>query len=341
LKTKLCSAILPNESGQKGAKKIRQTKNELLYSVRKAAKAEQLESRWPVFKDFEKVEEEGRLYIYAPLRPPRHPEEAVVQIGQPDLNLERKYSPLRDVPDLILRFVSLMPRKPISHEEGLERMLEWAKSYGVLGSHARTIGLIDDNPRTLDYSAQPDRIQSLSEFWCALQEAVLCVGLYQAATANSGRGDADELTNVLSEQERKGKTLAQQRELTLMRVQIIVYAHMRSACYPVPSRQLQRTTDNACETSDFFQGWGFRSLLGCMYLQILFLMTAASNVKRCEGPGCINIITFDPPESPTSTEKGARGKYRTRVDKKFCSRNCKEKWRYHNILKPQRTKSGQ
>jgi len=255
------------------------------------------------------------------------------------------------MPDLILRFVSLMPRSPVSEEELVERMLKWAKSYGVLGSHAQTDIGPADNPNTLDYNAQPDRIQSFLEFWRALQEAAFCLRLYQAATANSGRGDADELANVLNEQERtyllkngqerRDKTLAQQRELALMKAQIIVHAHITRECYPVLSRQLQRTTDNACETSDFFQGWGFRSLLGCMYLQILFLMTAASNVKRCEGPGCINIITFDPPESPTSTEKGARGKYRTRVDKKFCSRNCKEKWRYHNILKPQRTKSGQ
>ena len=329
---------------------MRQTKNQLVYSLKKAAKEEQVEGKWPVYKDFEKVEEDGRLYIYARLYPPERPEKAVVQVGQPDLNLDRKYSPLRDVPDLILRFVSLISRKPIPKEEMLERMLEWVKTYGVLGSHARTMGLIDDNPRTLDYSAQPDRIQSLSEFWSALNEAALCVGLYQAATANSGRGDADELVNLLNEQdrtyllngqERRDKMLAQQREWALMRAQMIVHAHITSTCYPVLSRQLQRTTDNTYETSGFFQGWGFRSLLGAMYLQMMWLMTATSNVKRCEGPGCINIITFDPPESPTTTEKGARGKYRTRVDKKFCSRNCKEKWRYHNISKPQRTKNDQ
>jgi hypothetical protein len=329
---------------------MRQTKNELLYAARKAAKEEQLESRWPVYKDFEKVEEDGRLYIYAPLHPPERPEEAFIQIGQPDLNLDRMYSPLRDVPDLMLKFVSLMPRRPIPQDEMLERMLGWAKSYGVLGSHAHTVGLITDNPRTLDYSEQPDRIQSLSEFLCALQEAVLCVGLYQAATANMGQGNADELANVLNEQdrtyllngqERRDKPLAQQRELALMKAQIIVHAHITSECYPVLSRQRQRTNDSTYQTSGFFQGWGFRSLLGAMYLQMMWLMTAASNVKRCEGPGCINIITFDPPESPTSLEKGARGKYRTRIDKKFCSRNCKEKWRYHNTLKPQRVKNDQ
>jgi hypothetical protein len=326
---------------------MRQIKNELLYAVKKAAKSDQLESSWPVYKDFEIVEEEGRLYIYAPLRPPERQEGAIIQIGQPDLNRDRTYSPLRDVTDLFLRFVSLMPRRPVSEEEILseedilDRMLEWVKHYGVLGSHAQTDIGPADNPRTLAYSAQPDRIQSFLEFWRALQEAASCLRLYEAATANQGLGDEGELASVLSKQDRKNKTLAQQRELAFIRAQFIVHAHITSECYPVLSRQLRRTPNNIYETAGFFQGWGFRSLLGAMYLQMMWLMTAASNVKRCEGPDCIHIITFDPPESPISTVKGARGKYRTRSDKRFCSRNCKQKWRYHNIIKPQRAKKDQ
>jgi hypothetical protein len=318
-----------------------QIKDEFIYAGGKAAKIEQLESSWPVYKDYEIVEEEGRLYICAPLRPPERPEEAVIQIGQPDLNLDRTYSPLRDVPDLFLRFVSLTPRRPVSTEDLLGVMLDWAKSYGVLGSHAQTEGFITDNPKTLDYSAQRDRVQSLLEFRLALKEAASCLRLYQAATANQGLGDEDKLSEVLSNQDRKNirlgkdKTLEQQRELALAYAQIIVHAHISQECYPVISRQRRRAANNTSETVDFFQGWGFRSLLGAMYLQMMWLLTAASNVKRCEGPGCINIITFDPPESPTSPVKGARGRYRTRRDKKFCSRNCKQRWRYHSIIKPQ------
>ena len=29
-------------------------------------------------------------------------------------------------------------------------------------------------------------------------------------------------------------------------------------------------------------------------------------------------------------------RYKTRKDKEFCSRNCKEKWRYHNVVKPRK-----
>jgi hypothetical protein len=326
---------------------MRQIKDEFVYASGKSAKKEQLGSTWPIYKDFEVVEEEGGLYIYAPLRPPERPKEAVIQIGQPDLNLDRRYSPLQDVPDLFLRFVSLMPRRLVSGEELLERMLEWAKSYGVLGSHARTDIGPADNPKTLDYSAEPDRIQSLLEFWRALQEAAFCLRLYQAANANQDlyRGsqvggellaDQDALADVLSKHDRRNKTLAQQRDLALTRAQLIVHAHITQECHPVLSRQLKKTASNTYEMAGFFQGWGFRSLLGAMYLQMMWLMTAASGVRQCEGPGCFNIITFDPPLSSTSPKRGARGKYRTRSDKRFCSKNCKEKWRYHHVLKPQR-----
>jgi hypothetical protein len=318
-----------------------------IYSGQKAAKKEQLGSTWPIYKDFEIVTEEGSMYIYAPLRPPARPEEATIQIGQPDLNLDRMYSPLGDVPDLFLRFVALLPKRPISEEEMLDRMLEWVKSYGVLGSHAQTVGLAPfDNPKGLDYGTQHDRIQSFLEFRRALLEAAQCLRLYQAANANQNLyrssqvdgdllADKDALADVLSKADRKNKTLGQQRELALSRAQIIVHTHITQQCFPVLSQQFRRTIKNTYETAGFFQGWGFRSLLGAMYLQMMWLMMAGSNVKQCEGPGCMNIITFDPPQSPSSLRKGARGKYRTRSDKKYCSKNCKEKWRYHNVTKLQ------
>jgi hypothetical protein len=104
-------------------------------------------------------------------------------------------------------------------------------------------------------------------------------------------------------------------------------------CFPMLYRQYRKEPE---QTVGFFQGWGCRSLLGAMYLQMTWLMTEARNVRRCKGPECFRIITFDAPEQPIADPglKNARGKYRTRIDKEFCSRNCKEKWRYHNKVKP-------
>jgi hypothetical protein len=69
------------------------------------------------------------------------------------------------------------------------------------------------------------------------------------------------------------------------------------------------------------------------------LMSEGSNAPRCKGPGCYKIIRigeFEKPQEDPGLSKGARVPYRTRKDKKFCSRNCKQKWRYHYIIKPQR-----
>jgi hypothetical protein len=98
-------------------------------------------------------------------------------------------------------------------------------------------------------------------------------------------------------------------------------------CYPTIYR----------EGDEYVRGWGFRSLLGAMYLQMQWLMTS-EEVRRCKGPNCFKIITFEPGEPYTGPglERNMRGKYKTRIDKEFCSTNCRVKWRYHNVIKPRR-----
>ncbi len=55
------------------------------------------------------------------------------------------------------------------------------------------------------------------------------------------------------------------------------------------------------------QGWGFRSLLGAMWLQMMFLMQADRRCWWCEKP-------LDP---------GMRSHAR------FCDDNCRANWNYH------------
>lgn len=47
---------------------------------------------------------------------------------------------------------------------------------------------------------------------------------------------------------------------------------------------------------EFHQGFGFRSLLGAMYLQMEWLITAKGKARRCQAPKCSNIISFERPE---------------------------------------------
>jgi hypothetical protein len=49
-------------------------------------------------------------------------------------------------------------------------------------------------------------------------------------------------------------------------------------------------------------------------------MDKGISIRSCKGPGCPFFISYD----------------ESRRDKEFCSKNCKEKWRYHHVVKPKR-----
>jgi hypothetical protein len=93
------------------------------------------------------------------------------------------------------------------------------------------------------------------------------------------------------------------------------------------------------ETDGFEYGWGFRSLLGAMYLQMMLYMTGGGG-RLCKRPDCYRLVTFEPPQPPAGPrlEKGVRGKYRTRKDKEFCSKACAQWWsdNYGNSEKAKR-----
>jgi hypothetical protein len=79
------------------------------------------------------------------------------------------------------------------------------------------------------------------------------------------------------------------------------------------------------EAQGFEPGTRFESLLGAAWLQMLWLLNAGNNVRKCAL--CSKVITFESPmqqETP-GTGKPPGRKYKTRVDKEFCSHNCASK----------------
>jgi hypothetical protein len=164
-----------------------------------------------------------------------------------------------------------------------------------------------------------------------VRRAAWCLALYEAATAPDGPD-----TDALERHEADGDTLEERKEWALKAAGNHVDDQLTEECYPKLYRQVLARSG---ETVGFTQGWGFHSLLGAMYLQMAWLMSEGSNAPRCKGPGCHRIIRIGDLEQPAvdpRLKKNARGRYRTRKDKEFCSRNCKEKWRYHYVLKPRR-----
>jgi len=93
----------------------------------------------------------------------------------------------------------------------------------------------------------------------------------------------------------------------------------------------------------FVQGMRFESLLDAMWLQLLWLLTAGSHVRTCEFRYCDKVITFEKPDQyeDPGTNKNARRKYRTRVDKYYCDHLCVAKESYHrNKDKKKRATAG-
>lgn len=52
------------------------------------------------------------------------------------------------------------------------------------------------------------------------------------------------------------------------------------------------------KTVGFEQGWGFRSLLRAMYLQMMLYMKNGGEGRRCKQPNCYRLVTFGPPQPP-------------------------------------------
>jgi hypothetical protein len=81
------------------------------------------------------------------------------------------------------------------------------------------------------------------------------------------------------------------------------------------------------EGDTFRQGFGFKTLLGAMYLQMMWLMTAKGKGRYCQAPGCSNIFAIDPPEESFEErrkrrEQGRRKKRSTYSNKIYCSQKC-------------------
>jgi hypothetical protein len=104
-------------------------------------------------------------------------------------------------------------------------------------------------------------------------------------------------------------------------------------CYP----RLYRGPDG------YAQGWGFNSLLGAMWAQMMWVLTGTGEIRRCLW--CGNTIAPEPPQQPIGSKKNSRGKYKTRADKRFCfskdgvKGKCKGLYHYHYRVKPAKNRS--
>jgi hypothetical protein len=184
-----------------------------------------------------------------------------------DDNSKGMYAPLREVPDLFVKFASLASEDPGTRDGCYDIMLEWIKKYGVLGLE-REVGFRPD--------LRSERDENLLVFWHEVHRAARCMALYGAAT-RPGR--------FLKRSGLPGKTLAERQKSALLRLGGEVKDTLERECYPKPYYVVLEDTG---EVPDLVLSWGFHSLLGAMYLQLAWRIKS----RQCQAPGCNNIISI-------------------------------------------------
>jgi len=253
---------------------------------------------WVRFRDFDVEKTEYGAHLRAKWRDPGLPQPRKLPDGSEvqnypggwlfeDDNSTGMYAPLRDEPDLFVKFASLADEDPGTMDGRYDIMLKWIKNYGVLG-------LVREDKFVS--GQRSEREENLLGFWTEVHRAATCMELYEAATGPAHLLKGSRLT---------GKSLAEKRKSAISILTDNVNDTRTRHCYPKLYYQVRK--DNG-ETADVGLSWGFHSLLGAMYLQMAWRITS----RRCEAPGCNNIIGLH-----------------ERSNKKTCNRTCKERRRYH------------
>jgi hypothetical protein len=305
-------------------------------------------SEWPVYPRYEIGEHEGHRFIYAPMT------ESVEE-----LRGTRRYRPLsRPMAALFLEFARWpeeegMDLETLGSERNEEAALVWAEVNGVLGLDSslpfevfgeasdaihhslRIWGAVRPRTRNQGYGGLKETVEAFAlEAWIAN----MTLRLYEAATQPEGP-DRDAITAYMPDREslgdhrpeaRKPRKLSSERARSwaLEIVEEIVEDRLRGQVWPLPVKELGGRGDFVGHK----QGWAFDSLLGAMWLQMMWLML--SRVRRCEW--CGRLLDVDPEqEQGLQATRIADGRRKPRNDRRFCpsrdgvKNKCKADWNYH------------
>jgi hypothetical protein len=307
---------------------------------------------WIVYGKYLRRVHEGRRFVYAPM-PGEWISEEEKPLGEEQFFERWHYRPLsRPYSSLFLEFARWpeeygMDIDPPESDKNMAAALEWAHHYGVLGLDPPDFTVWGDSPgaiRTFLGRPGPDRLQhgsnrnearggpeeTVERFADEAWVANMTLRLYEAATNPDGpdvdtiisfmsdqRDRWDEQMNLPSIRELHGKTAKTAREWALSVVEEIVEQQVRGRCWPIPVQ----------DGNSHSEGWAFDSLLGAMWLQMLWLMRGD---RRCEW--CGKVLDMDPEqELQTAIENaGSGGRRKSRSDRRFCpDTTCRQSWNYH------------
>ncbi|MEJ7872183.1 MAG: hypothetical protein WKF67_07970 [Rubrobacteraceae bacterium] len=293
----------------------------------KSIKEELRMAGWPVYKNYEISEDEGQVFVTAPLSVSSVPEEDPtsawrgynrIEIGNTDIDAKRIYAPLR-TPELVVDLAYLAEK-----EITAEVVLRWAKNYGLLGHPEDDVVELETEFGNYRHRGQGRR-DSVDRFASVAAEVMTCLRAFEAATAGEGPLDLDALDAVsgpLPIRARRPweRRAGEERRWVLKVVGRMVQMRVNEHCY----LKLSHYSDGR-----FVLNPGFKNLLGAVWLQMAWLLESGDRARTCKLRDCFRVIAFESGEQASlDAPRGTRGQYRTRKDKQFCSHNCAAKYSY-------------
>ena len=302
-------------------------RQQAIHSLHKNVEENSHRGEWPVYEYYAFiVDGSGKQYLHAP------------QTSNGTINrVTKRLQPLsRESADLFLRFAQWVENPGMDKELETKRNARaaemWANEYGVLGLNGpdmTVMGMLNSQRVTADYLGMPWRgdvargrrntahggrpEESVENFAFAAWEAHVVWRLYESvrsqeivngpsavrfmATFDHGEPPT---TGSWVEQDIYSQDAELTRQWALTIVEDAVNRKLEDYCYPIV-----RGAPGSYE-----QGWGFKSLLGALWLQMKFLMLADRQCWWCGKP-------LDP-----GMPRHAR----------FCknSGRCRAKWNYNN-----------
>jgi hypothetical protein len=266
---------------------------------------------------------------------PGSPEEELARQAYKRMQLRKEgwvYYPLVEKPDLFLKFARLADDGGLDNAATADELdtdknasvaLDWAEEHGTLG-----LTRADEQRWFRGASTRGGIADTVASFAYDAWRANACLRLCEAATADEI--DMDLIHSYMDPYQiaRFARTPANAREWALNIVATETQRMIAGNAYPALYGEMGR----------FISGWSFSNLLGAMWLQMYWLLTATVEPSRCRNPECDKIIAYEQPDQSTQgVRKNDRSSgYATRKDKRFCGRKCRNRYRYLTTTKPRR-----
>jgi hypothetical protein len=213
-----------------------------------------------------------------------------------------EYNPLL-VSGLFLEFAEIAEGGEVTQDD----WLDWTKRWGVLGVGWR------ERPVNLHRGGSREKFSS---FKTEAELAHWVLRLFESTTAEDGP-DVPRIRELLELDDDDTGSAKEIKGLALSEVARTVQRRLIGESFP----RFYALKDHSFVRSPS----GFGSLVGAMYLQMMYLMTATGKIKRCGGPGCDKIIYFDSSDLPDDPKVRGRAVRRTYKSKDYCSDNCRVK----------------